>query len=493
MGHDMVLRLGFAAIALCLTLAGVGAQGLHDSADCVASPPGYITRCGYVTLPQDYGEAGAGKVEIYYSLIQSRSSTPEPDPLVYLVGGPGSSGSQLLDTSFRAYLRAFAGERDIIVIDQRGTGYSNPPMYCREALFRLDEILQSHHAEHAELILEILTDCHGRLSDKGVQFATFHSQNIARDVVNVLLTLGFEEWNLVGVSYGSRLALTMMRDYPERLRSVILDSVYPPQADIYLDAYYNGERALGAVFDACAASASCDSRYPNLEFVFYQLYERLNLTPIEAAFKPPGYKELQIPISGYRLYDWVFNWLYDVDSIKLIPRLIYELARGDTEDAARVGVIYEASMTGLSLGMHYTVQCQEEYGSAPDRDYAGMLADFPHLGGYMAYPVEGAATLSRLCELFGEEARPPLANEPAHSDVPALLLSGNYDPITPPVYAEIAEATLTASFNYALPHIGHGVLRSHRCAVRIALAFIDEPLIEPDSSCIAAMRALEFD
>ena len=88
-----------------------------------------------------------------------------------------------------------------------------------------------------------------------MNFATFHSENIARDVVNVLLTLGYEEWNLVGVSYGSRLALSMMRDYPQYLRSVILDSVYPMQADIYLDAYYNGERALGVLFDACAASA----------------------------------------------------------------------------------------------------------------------------------------------------------------------------------------------------------------------------------------------
>ncbi len=492
-GHGMILRLGFAAIALCLAFADAGAQGIHDSADCVVKPAGYVTRCGYVTLPQDYAEPRAGKVEIYYSLIQSRSSEPKPDPLVYLVGGPGSSGSQLLETSFRAYLRAFAGDRHIIVIDQRGTGFSNPPLYCREALFRLDEILQSHHAEHAELLLEILTDCHSRLSDKGLRFAAFHSQNIARDVVNVLLTLDFEEWNLVGVSYGSRLALSMMRDYPGRLRSVILDSVYPPQADIYLDAYYHGERALAVLFDACAASASCNERYPNLEFVFYQLYERLNLEPAQAAISPPGYKELNIPISGYRLYDWVFSWLYDVDSIELIPRLIYELARGDSRDAALVGVIHEASMTGLSLGMHYTVQCQEEYGSAPDRDYAAMLADFPHLGGFAAYPVEGRATLGRLCELFREEARPPLANTPVRSDVPALLLSGDYDPITPPAYAESAEATLTASFSYVLPHVGHGVLRSHRCAVRIALAFIEAPRREPDSSCVAAIPALEFD
>ena len=117
-----------------------------------------------MTLPQDYDDPTNGKVEIYYTLIQSRSARPQPDPLVYLVGGPGSSGSRLLQTSFDKYLRAFAGDRDIIVIDQRGTGLSNPPLYCREVLFRFDEILQSHHADYAELLLDILTDCHRRLS-----------------------------------------------------------------------------------------------------------------------------------------------------------------------------------------------------------------------------------------------------------------------------------------------------------------------------------------
>ena len=489
----MVFRQCYAVIFLLLASVVVGAQGTVEGANCVETPYGYIAHCGYVTLPQDYDDPRRDHVEIYYTLIHSKSRQPQPDPLVYLVGGPGSSGSQLLETSFRAYLRAFAGDRDIIVIDQRGTGLSNPTLYCREVLFRLDDILQSRHAEHAELVLEILTDCHQRLSRSGVQFATFHSENNARDIVNVLLSLGYEEWNLVGVSYGSRLALAMMRDNPQYLRSVILDSVYPPQADIYLDSYYSGERALQVLFDACASSESCDARYPDLEAVFYQLYERLNQTPVTATFSPPRYKTLEIEISGYRLYDWVFSWLYEVSSIQLIPQLIYDLERGRPENAVRVGAAYEAAMASLSLGMHYTVQCQEEYGSSPNRDYGDMLATHPHLGGYVRYPVEGTATLPRLCEMWRAEARPPIANHPVTSDIPALLLSGNFDPITPPAYADLADETLTASYSYLLPHVGHGVLRSDRCAVRIAVDFINAPGSEPDSSCIADMPALEFD
>ncbi len=489
----MYFRFCCIALTFLLTPFAASAQGIVESAACQDTPYGFHARCGYVTLPQDYEKPGDGSVAIFFSVIHSASGEKQPDPLVYLVGGPGSSGSQLLQTSFRKYLRAFAGERDIIIIDQRGTGLSDPPLYCREALFRMDEILQSHHREHAELMLEILEDCQQRLKRAGVRFDTYHSDNSARDIVNVLLALDYEQWNLVGVSYGSRLALVMMRDYPQFIRSVILDSVYPPQADIYVDSYYHGERALGVLFKACAKSESCNTRYPDLKEVFYRLYDRLNMAPMMASYSPPRSQPLEIEISGYRLYDWVFSWLYEVGAIQQIPQIIYDLDRGQAHNAVRFGTAYEANLTSLSLGMHYTVQCQEEYGESVYRDYASLLAAHPHLSGYLRYPVEGAATLPRLCEMWMAEARPASVNDPVESDLPALLLSGNFDPITPPTYADMAAATLTTSYNFVLPHVGHGVLRSDRCAVDIAVDFINAPLSEPDSSCIARTRAIEFD
>ena len=474
---------------LLLMPAIVGAQATYQPADCAAQPPATVANCGYVSLPQDYADPSAGLVKIYFTQIHSRGA--KPDPLVYLVGGPGSSGTQLLPTSYEKYLQAFAKERDLIIIDQRGTGLSDPPLYCREARLRLSEILESSHEEHAELLLEILAACQRRLAGQGVRFDTFHSENNARDVVNVLLALGYERWNLVGVSYGSRLALTMMRDYPQYLRSVILDSVYPPQADIYLDVYYHGERALDVLFEACAASRRCNAEYPNLRAVFYRLYAQLNDMPLLADYQPADSRRLTIEISGYRLYDWVFSWLYEVDAIRLIPKLLFELARGRTRSAAPMGALFEQSLVTLSLGMHYTVQCQEEYGSA-QRDYAELVAAHPHLRGFLAYPVEGEATLPQLCELWGVAARPDSANQAVHSDVPALLLSGNYDPITPPAYAELAARTLANAYSYVLPHVGHAVLRSEACAVDIAVAFINQPLAEPDSRCIQHTLPLRF-
>ncbi len=485
-------RICLAAFILLLLPAAVSGQASVAAANCPEPPPGFRTNCGYVKLPQDYDEPAGSSIALYFIQIKAKNRPAKPDPLVYLVGGPGSSGSLLLETSFRKYLRAFADERDIIIIDQRGTGESAPRLYCDEVRRRLADILQSHHAEHAELLLEILSACHKRLTRAGVQFETYHSENNARDIVNVLRALGYKRWNLVGVSYGSRLALVMMRDYPAAIRSVILDSVYPPQADIYLDAYYHGERALQVLFAACAKSDSCSGTYPDLETVFYRLYERLNQSPLIVSYKPPQFQTLEVEISGYRLYDWAFSWLYEVDSIQRIPRLIYDLERDYAQNAVRLGVAYEANMISLSLGMHYTVQCQEEFDSALNRDYFGMLSAHPHLSGYLRYPVEGLATLSRLCGMWQAEARPLSVNDPVESDVPTLLLSGNFDPITPPPYAAMAAETLTTAYNFVLPHLGHGVLRSDRCAVDIALDFINAPLNEPDSSCIAETQPIAF-
>lgn len=212
----MLIRFACCWLLLLSAVLSAGAQGIIESADCPEQPPDFIASCGYVILPQDYDEPAGSRVELFYTLVQSSNPQPQPDPLVYLVGGPGSSGSRLLPVSFRYYLRAFAADRDIIVVDQRGTGFSNPSLYCHEALVWIDEILQSSHQDHAELVLDVLRQCHRRLSKNDIRFDTFHSENNARDMVNVLLSLGYERWNLVGVSYGSRLALAMMRAHPQR-------------------------------------------------------------------------------------------------------------------------------------------------------------------------------------------------------------------------------------------------------------------------------------
>jgi len=482
-------------VALCFLLVQgqAGAQGLVERAECALRLLGHSVSCGTVALLQDYDDAAAGTLELYFTVIHSRASSLA-DPLVYLVGGPGSSGTSLAEVSFHKYLRALSlsPARDIVVIDHRGTGQSQPDMECLEVRRHLDDILQSRHKERAQLLLAILGECQQRLSESDIALGSFHSETIAQDIAQVLYALGYKRWNLLGVSYGTRLALEIMRLYPQQVRSAILDSVYPPQADIFVDNYFHGEAALAALFAACRADTSCQSRYPQLGERFYALYARLNEMPLEGTVERQNGVELRIEISGYRLYDWIFSWLYDLEAIVHIPYFIAEIEQGRMQEVARVGLLFESSMTNLSLGMHYSVQCQEEFALEPPRGYTGLLQAHPHLRGYLGYQVEGAATLPQLCALWLAEAAPPRANEPVESVVPTLLLSGGFDPITPAGYAEQALETLPVASHVLLPHAGHGVLRADACALSIAQEFIRAPYYEPDASCAAIPQALDF-
>ena len=331
---------------------------------------------------------------------------------------------------------------------------------------------------------------------RNVRFETYHSDYNARDIVNVLLALGYEA---NGIWWACRMARgwrwRSCAYYPARLRSVILDSRCIRRKLTFIwTRTSTGSAPCEKSSTPAPPAHACDERYPQLDAAFYELYHRLNRQPLQSRFSPPGMdQELDIEISGYRLYDWLFSWLYTVRNIKKIPRLIYETGAGDAEDALRNGFFYDGLAISLSLGMHYTVQCQEEHISREERDYASVIAAYPHLSGYLNYQVEGSATLSRLCEMWRAKAQPMSANAPVKSDIPALLLSGQYDPITPAEYAAMAHEHLSAAYNFVLPHIGHGALRSHECAVAIGLAFIDAPLQEPDSGCIADIKPLAFE
>lgn len=484
---------------LCLALNIVHAQGTVEPVTCAATAFGYKTFCGFVTLPQDYDNPESNSVHLFYIQIKSRNRNPQLDPLVYLVGGPGSSGSQLMITSFRAYLQPFADERDIVIIDQRGTGLSRPSLECNEAYYDIQTLLTIEPLQRAARMLDVMNACYERLADSGIRLDTFHSANIAHDVNDLLLTLGYEQWNLIGVSYGSRLALTMMRDYPEHIRSVILDSVYPPQVDLYFESYYNAERALDELFLACEADVNCNSRYPHLKQVFFDLYDELNEHPaIVTVSLSTRMPPLDLIINGYRFYDWVFLWLYNVPNIQRIPAWIYQARDGELDNVVKGGALVESSFLSISLGMHYAVQCQEEF-PFPDtsdgevRIYDNLIETYPHLKGYLDYPIEGPATLGTLCNTWQTSARDLIENEAVASDIPTLLLSGNFDPITPPEWAKITAESLSTAYQYVLPYVGHGVMRSTECAVDIALEFINAPDTEPNSDCIVDSLPLRFD
>ncbi|NJM07598.1 alpha/beta hydrolase [Candidatus Gracilibacteria bacterium] len=227
-----------------------------------------------------------------------RANNPAPDPVVYLSGGPGGAALAAAAGNYRSW-RSFAPDRDFIFVDQRGTGVSWPGLYCPE-LRGATSGRSGLDAAQAEA--DALLRCSQRFAAQGVAMADFNSAASAADLDLLRAALGYERWNLFGISYGTRLAVTMLRDNPASIRSVVLDSPYPPHENLYTAMPATLDQSLRTLFTDCATDARCNAAYPELENVFYTLIARLNAQP-----QPATLYGSSTMLSGDRLIDVMFR------------------------------------------------------------------------------------------------------------------------------------------------------------------------------------------
>jgi len=305
--------------------------------------------------------------------------------------------------------------------------------------------------------------------------------------------LGYDAWNLIGISYGTRLALTVMRDYPQGIRSVILDSTYPLQVSLPLEAGINADRAFGVFFDACANDPECSEAFPDLETRFFSLVDALDADPVMVTlldvFTLDEYDAL---IKGDTLIGLLFQSLYSSELIPILPGLIDDVESGDYQSMELLLSNFFANLEFVSAGQTYSVQCREE---VPFTDPAELevAGDFdPYIKRFVEAGVNTGPFALEICNLWNIDAADPIENEPVESNIPALVLTGEFDPITPPAWGRLAAATLGNATVFEFPGLGHGTSVSDRCALSIALAFLDEPSVTPDGSCIDEMAGPDF-
>ncbi len=261
------------AIPLSAAAPPVLAQaGTFAYTECpVEMPPGEVegetVDCGYLTVPADHADPRGPTIDLAVAILYAETDEPQPDPVVYLEGGPG--GETITDfDSWRGY--PLLDDRDLVLFDQRGTGWSIPLLDCPAEIDELDG------AEYAAA----LAACRDELLAEGIDLALFDSRQSAADVEALRQALGYEQWNLYGISYGTRLALTVMRDYPEGVRSAVLDSVYPPQVYTLEELASDELAGLESMFDGCAADRACQAAYPYLEWDFYDVIDALDAEPM---------------------------------------------------------------------------------------------------------------------------------------------------------------------------------------------------------------------
>lgn len=459
-------------------------------------PAGPDFRCGFFSVAENRQKPKSDHIRLAVMVARGIGDEVKPDPVVYLSGGPGENAIESMRFLFIRHFIAFTGNRDLIVLDQRGTGLSEPALDCPELLELRDETAGQDlgNEESVAMAAEAIAGCRKRLLDEGVDLGAYTSAASAADVTELMNDLGYDRWNLYGISYGTKLALTIMRDYPEGVRSAILDSAYPLQEDLYGSAPANLDRALTVLFEGCRASEECEANYPALENVLMGSVSALNAEPVSLRLTNPlTGRGLEPLFDGNGLLHFLFQSLYDTDVIPSLPKIIFDIEDG------RMGTVELILSSRLiadqlfSPGMQLSVQCGEEVPFTSVQTIRSASEKFPKLAGmFEGLPALGPAVV-QICDDWGVPAAGLKENEQVSSDIPTLVMSGEFDPVTPPSWGMRVRDDLPNSTFIEFPGTGHGASVDNTCALDIMMQFLGDPDASLDESCLADLTGPAFE
>lgn len=459
-------------------------------ADTAALPAGSAeVECGRLDVPENRAVPGGRTISLAVLVARPTAADRKPDPLVFAQGGPGGPTIETYLSLPELLVGTLDQGRDVVLFDQRGTGASEPGLFCTE----IDDLTvrtaeqDLTDAEATRQYVEALGACRARLVGEGVDLAGYTTAENAADVDALRTALGYQQINFYGVSYGTALGLEVLRRFPQAVRSAVLDGVVPPQANFTETVPVTFDGALTTLVSACAADPRCAAAYPDLEGTLRAQVARLDREPARVPVTDPASGiTYQVPMGGDDLLATVFQLLYPTELLGAIPALVTEVRDG------RYAALGDALGLFLfdrstALGMYHSVQCAEDGDiTAVPVTVAGVRPEVSEFG------TDGLRDFLAAC---GRWAVPPVgssADLPVHSDVPTLLLSGRFDPITPAGNAAQAAATLPRSRSYTFPNTGHGAFGSEPCAAQIVNSFIDDPTGPPRDGCFAQLGGPRF-
>lgn len=484
------------------TESGLPAAGQFTAQDCATLLPDYdeltnataVERgvyCGTVIVPERHMEPAHGRdISLSVVVIPYQGADRQPDPVIFAQGGPGGSTIDLFAANILEDGNFLDLPHDLILFDQRGTLHTSPNLLCVDEEMALnDAYLEQLTTDEQDLTLylEALATCRARLEAEDVDLTAYNSIENAADVQALRQALGYEAFNFYGVSYGTLLGLNLLREFPEGVRSVVLDAVVVPQEPFITRTAVTGDRAFDAIFAACAADDECATAFPMLEADFYALVNEYNETPVRVPITDPETGKTYLAYyDGDALLGTLFGNLYATFMLPYLPYLVEAIAQGDYGFlAADLGLrIFDRT---FSSGMYYSVVCSEQGWVESEIVQEGEI--------HPAVLADEQAGLDAVLAVCRDWQIPVLGgevNEPVQSDVPALLLSGEFDPITPEQNAATVLAGLSQGQAVTFPNAGHGVVFDSACARQMMADFVANPTAVVDDSCVADVAPLDF-
>ncbi len=474
------------------TAAVDGANPSFNPAPCqFDAPAGTEPRCGTVAVPEDWA-TGTGTVTLSVAVFPSTADGPAPDPVVYLDGGPGGHSLDAIQFLTADLLEPLQARGEVVFFDQRGVGLSTPALDCTEVTAFTRQAEDDPTMDDDEAISGLgtaLSACRQRLAGQGVNLAAYNTINNAHDVDAIRRALGYDTWNLLGISYGTRLGLEVMRQHPDGVRSVVIDSVYPPEVDSTKDNPASFVSAYQAVVAACAQEPACAAA-GDLAARYAAVVAALDAKPIQVEVRDFLTAQTdQVWVDGSAIIDVVTQALYSPDQFTDLPELVGELEAGRTDALELFLSQNRTNEAFFSTGMFFAFECNEEIAFADPAAVAAALPPDPfgHADTFDYASNDGSLAFTS-CGAFNGGTTPtpdPSANQPVTSDVPTLVMSGRYDPVTPPAWAEQAAGNLTQAWLVSAPYGAHGISPGE-CGMSVVRQFLDDPDTVPDATCYDA-------
>ena len=459
-------------------------------------PTGQRVDCGFVILPEDrYGDISK---TIRLAVAVYRGADSSATPIIYLEGGPGRATLELLSENFALTIAPYVGERDFILLDQRGVGLSEPNLSCPklDEIYKESLLKKTPLREKEKLYLNALGECRDRLATDGVNLSSYNTMESAADIRDIVLALGYEKATLFGISYGTRLAQVVMRESPEIVYSAVLDSLVPIEAQIYSESEIVAQTALETLFAGCAASAKCQDAYPTLERDLRKVIGQLEIKPLHTNIFGSDRANYSHSIDGSEFMSIILWTMRDSASLELIPQTIGRVEAGETN---MLGVIASAPMeeiSDISLGAYLSISCREQvYLSSRQEMSSSDLASYPDTDDVgLSWIYAAPNFIFDLCDIWGVDKIRPEENDALVSDIPTLLMAGEYDATTPPFWTEQVSARLSRATYLKFLGQGHKVSYSQNslCPQNILKNFFNNPENPLDTSCIAGMLSPQF-
>ncbi len=434
-------------------------------------------QCATLAVPENPDAPDARQIDLAVAVIPALNIESRPDPLFVIAGGPGQSSIEFY-LALRGAFESVRLDRDIVLVDQRGTGKSNA-LVCREASQLAEPGLSR------EAMRDLTAACLAELDGD----PRFYTTSVAVDDLDrVRVALGYDTINVYGVSYGTRVAQHFMRRYPNIARRVILDGVVHTELVLGPALSIDAQAALDSIFDRCAESPACGARFPNLPERYRELQARLEASPASVTIPDPETGLIiEQAVGAAELAGVVRLQSYSPATVALLPLIIETAWQGNLMPlAAQVRMVENQVQDLLAIGMHNAVVCTEDIPFLDTSAIDRSVLEATYLGTSLL------DALVDMCAVWPAGVLDDDFKEPLASDIPVLLLSGENDPVTPPEYADVALAGFEFSHHTVGPKQGHGLI-ARGCVRRLAARFLDDEEPFPvEDECVDRLTAMPF-